>query len=125
MPQDPEPCGGAPVSDPAHVVASDAPGLETDAPVGQKKPGDEKGRSSERPAGSQAWRLTMIGQIRLKHLTYRTEQTYVEWISRFAGSFRRGGPGFVQKPKLETRNPRQTRKRKIQSCWWGETLVEP
>jgi len=26
----------------------------------------------------------MIGQSRLKHLSYRTEQTYLEWASRFA-----------------------------------------
>jgi integron integrase len=28
--------------------------------------------------------LAVIGQIRLKHLSYRTEQTYLEWVTRFS-----------------------------------------
>ena len=34
----------------------------------------------------------MIGQLRLNHFSYRTEQTYLEWVSRFAGFLNDGNP---------------------------------
>lgn len=44
-----------------------------------------------RPA-SLDWRLRTIGQIRQKHLSYRAEQTYVGWVSRFARFTSGGNP---------------------------------
>lgn len=42
-------------------------------------------RSPTAKPGQPAWCLAMTGQSRLKHLSYRTEQTYAEWVSSFAG----------------------------------------
>jgi len=42
-------------------------------------------RSPTAKPGQPALRLAMTGQCRLKHLSYRTEQTYVEWVTSFAG----------------------------------------
>jgi integron integrase len=50
-----------------------------------EKPAAAKAQPSAPPADKGTWRQTMIGQARLKHLSYRTEQTYLEWVSRFAG----------------------------------------
>ncbi|MDA1277358.1 MAG: site-specific integrase, partial [Verrucomicrobia bacterium] len=85
------PRGGAPVSEAAQAAASDAPGLETGAPI-SGEPAEEQNQPPKPPSGNQAWRLTMIGQLRLKHLSYRTEQTYLEWVSRFAGFLKGRNP---------------------------------
>ena len=42
----------------------------------------EGGGRSDR---DRSWRELMVVKLRQKHLSYRTEQTYLEWISRFAG----------------------------------------
>ncbi|MDA1276012.1 MAG: phage integrase N-terminal SAM-like domain-containing protein [Verrucomicrobia bacterium] len=65
-------------------AVADEPGLETGAPVPADPPEREPGQPLGPTAGKRPWRLTLIGQLRLKHLSYRTEQTYLEWASRFA-----------------------------------------
>lgn len=77
----PIPESGAATDGPADPEAGEAPDLVPGASLKDMRSGPEASAEGGAPSG--VWLSRFQAAIRLRHYSYRTEQTYREWIERF------------------------------------------